>query len=118
MATLENFGIALGPLRQKDWDLAKERDALQDHKAEGRIFCEEYGVRAIIQRPSYDKEGRRSTAPDPGGSGKGAKMRRRTHRGRRTRKIPRMLIGNVLCVLRSEIPEVWEDSWWRPSLLL
>jgi len=108
MPTLENFGIALGPLRQKDWDLAKERDALQNSKAERGFFCEKCGHGQRVFLPAHDQDGRRGTETHPGGCGK--KMRRRTHRGRYTRKIPTMRLGNVLCVMRSEIPDFWEDE--------
>jgi hypothetical protein len=121
MPTLENFGIALGPLREKDWDLAKERDALQNHKAKRGIFCEKCGHWQSVFLQADDKDGRRCPTPNPGADGDAPvkkKMRRRSHRGRYTRKIPRMLLGNVLCVLRSEIPEFWEDERLRPAVLL
>lgn len=125
MPTLENFGIALGPLRQKDWDLAKERDALQNRKKQRGIFCEKCGHFQSVLLPADDEDGRGGTKTHPGGCGLSLqrnegqkKMRRRSHRGRFTRKIPRMLLGNVLCVLRSEIPEFWEDERLRSAVLL
>lgn len=108
MPTLENFGIALGPLRQKDWDLAKERDALQNNKKKRGFFCEKCGHFQSVFLPADDKDGCGGTETHPRGSGR--KIRRRSHRGRYTRKIPTMRLGNVLCVMRSEIPDFWEDE--------